>query len=120
MKILIVDDSAVMRKIVLKAMRQAGFGGHDFEEAENGQAALGKIEAGPPDLILSDWNMPEMTGIELLEALKEREITVPLCFITSEATTEMRSRAEAAGAAGFVTKPFTAEVLEDVIGPLLG
>ena len=119
MKIIIIDDSAVMRKIVLRAMRQAGFGDHEFEEAENGREALEKIEISQPDLILSDWNMPEMTGIELLEALNEKEIKLPFCFITSEATAEMRARAKSAGADGFITKPFTADVLQASIGMLI-
>ena len=64
MKILVVDDSSIMRKIVTRTLRQAGFGGHDIEEAENGVEALAKIEADAPDLVLTDWNMPEGTELK--------------------------------------------------------
>ena len=69
MKILVVDDSSVMRKIVLKTLRQAGLGDHDFDEAGNGVEAVAKIKEAAPDLVLSDWNMPEMNGLELLQEL---------------------------------------------------
>src|ERR1700677_494158 len=70
MKILIVDDSTAMRMIVKKTLRQAGFDGHEFTEAEDGAKALAAIKASKPDLVLSDWNMPNMTGLQLLEALQ--------------------------------------------------
>ena len=69
MKIMIVDDSAAMRMIVKKTLRQAGFEGHEISEAEDGAKALAAIQSASPDLVLSDWNMPNMTGIELLEKL---------------------------------------------------
>lgn len=120
MRVLIVDDSAVMRKIVRRTLRQAGFGGHDVEEAENGVEALAKIEGTRPDVILSDWNMPEMSGIELLAELNRRGGTPPFCFITSEATSAMKLQASEAGACGFVIKPFTPESLADALGKVLG
>ena len=119
MKILIVDDSSVMRKIVLRTLRQAGFGGHDFSEAENGSDALQKIAAAQPDLILSDWNMPEMTGIELLETLNGDGKKIPFAFITSEATDQMKQQAHDAGATAFVTKPFTADSIAAALGMLI-
>jgi len=120
MKILIVDDSSVMRKIVRKSLRQAGLGSHEVEEAANGQEGLAQIDASCPDLVLCDWNMPEMSGMELLQALRGRECPVPFCFVTSEATNAMRSEAHEAGANGFVTKPFTPDSLRDALEPLLG
>jgi two-component system, chemotaxis family, chemotaxis protein CheY len=120
MRILIVDDSGIMRKIVSRTLRQAGFGGHDIEEAENGLDALAKIEANEPDLVLTDWNMPEMTGIELARAMNEKELGIPFAFITSECTAEMREAANEAGAVAFLTKPFTAETMESVLGKILG
>lgn len=120
MKILVVDDSSVMRKIVIRTLRQAGFGGHDVEEAVDGKDALEKIAADEPDLVLTDWNMPEMTGIELAHALKEKELDLPLAFITSECTTEMREEANRAGAITFLTKPFTPESLETAFKKILG
>ena len=76
MKVLIVDDSRAMRMIVKRTLRQAGFSGLHVEEAGNGKEALESIEAGAPDLVLTDWNMPEMTGIELLHALQAKQISV--------------------------------------------
>jgi len=119
MKILVVDDSSIMRKIVTRTLRQAGFGGHDIEEAENGVDALAKIEADAPDVVLTDWNMPEMTGIELARAMNERELGIPFAFITSECTTEMKNQANEAGAVAFLTKPFTAGSMQSVLGKIL-
>ena len=120
MKILVVDDSSIMRKIVTRTLRQAGFGGHDIEEAENGVDALARIEADKPDFVLTDWNMPEMTGIELARAINEKDLGVPFAFITSECTTEMRDMANEAGAIAFLTKPFTAETMQSAFSKVLG
>lgn len=120
MKVLIVDDSAVMRKIVRRTLRQAGLGGHDFDEAENGAQALEMIGKEQYEAILSDWNMPEMNGIDLLEKLNEMGKKIPFCFVTSEATSAMKQRASEAGAAAFVTKPFTPESLAEALGGVLG
>jgi two-component system chemotaxis response regulator CheY len=109
MKILIVDDSTAMRMIVKKTLRQAGYEGHTIEEAEDGAKALAAIKAGKPDLVLSDWNMPNMTGMQLLEALAGEGIKVPFGFITTEATPEMRAKATGAGAKFLISKPFTPE-----------
>jgi two-component system chemotaxis response regulator CheY len=118
-KILIVDDSSIMRKIVVRTLKQAGFTGHTIEEAENGKDALSKIEADAPDLVLTDWNMPEMTGIELVKAMAEKKLSIPFAFITSECTTEMKNQANAAGAVAFLTKPFTAETMQSVLAKIL-
>jgi len=119
MKILVVDDSGIMRKIVVRTLKQAGFSGHTIEEAENGKDALAKIEADAPDLVLTDWNMPEMTGIELVKAMREKKLEIPFAFITSECTTDMKEQASAAGAVAFLTKPFTAETMQSVLGKVL-
>ena len=66
MKILVADDSRVMRQIVIRTLRQAGYDDHDIVEAEDGADALAKVSSEKPDLVLSDWNMPNMTGIECL------------------------------------------------------
>src|ERR1700759_2211782 len=120
MKILIADDSRVMRQIVVRTLRQAGFGDHDLVEATNGKEALDMTNAESPDLVLSDWNMPEMTGIEVLRALRAAGNGVKFGFVTSECTPEMQQQAEAAGAAFFIVKPFTAERFDEVLTPTLG
>jgi two-component system chemotaxis response regulator CheY len=114
-KILVTDDSKAMRMIVIRTMRQAGFDAHEFLEAENGVEALAAIKAHAPDLVLSDWNMPEMTGIQLKEALNAEGIVVPFGFVTSETTPEMRERAIAAGALFLLAKPFTVDTFQDVL-----
>ena len=101
-------------------MRQAGFGGHDIEEAENGVEALAKIDADPPDVVLTDWDMPEMTGSELARAMNEKNLNIPFASITSECTTEMKDQANEAGAVAFLTKPFTADTIQGALGKVLG
>lgn len=112
MKILVVDDSRVMRQIVIRTLRQSGHGGNDVLEAENGREALRIALAEHPDLVLSDWNMPEMSGIDLLESLREAGSTVTFGFVTSEGSDMMRERARAAGAAFLIAKPFTPEAFD--------
>jgi len=109
MKILVVDDSKAMRMIVLRTLRQAGFGGHDITEAANGAEAYKLLEGGAFDLVLSDWNMPEMSGIELLAKLRSAGKKVTFGFVTSEGTASMRQQAADAGASFLIAKPFTPE-----------
>ena len=113
MKILIVDDSRVMRMLVRRTLRQAHIGEHDYEEADNGADALEKLKAFPADLILSDWNMPSMDGPSMLEAIRASgNDTVKVGFVTSQSSAEARERLRLAGAAFLVTKPFTPEDME--------
>ena len=119
MKILVVDDSSAMRMMVVRTLRQAGFGGNDVEQAEDGAAALEQIRKSTPDLVLADWNMPNMTGIELLEALRAEENNVTFGFITTESTKEMRQRATDAGAQFLISKPFTTESFEKVLSTVM-
>jgi two-component system, chemotaxis family, chemotaxis protein CheY len=120
MKILIADDSRVMRQIVTRTLRQAGFDNHDLVEAVDGAEAVAKAADEKPDLIISDWNMPEMTGIEVLRKLRADGNQVKFGFVTSECTDEMKNAAEGAGSAFFIVKPFTAEQFEEVFTPILG
>ncbi len=120
MKILIADDSRVMRQIVTRTLRQAGFDGHDLVEASDGAQAYDAALNEKPDLVLSDWNMPEMTGVEVLRKLRATGVAVPFGFVTSEGTPEMRKAAEDAGALFLITKPFTAETFRDALIPILG
>jgi two-component system, chemotaxis family, chemotaxis protein CheY len=118
-KILVADDSRVMRQIVVRTLRQAGYGGHDIIEASNGREALGLIQAEAPDLVLSDWNMPEMTGLDCLSALRASGDQTPFGFVTSEGSDDMRARATAAGALFVIAKPFTPEAFDEVLRGVL-
>jgi two-component system, chemotaxis family, chemotaxis protein CheY len=118
-KILITDDSKAMRMIVVRTLRQAGFNGHEVLEAENGREGLELAQTEAPDLILSDWNMPEMTGIEFIRALRAGGSSIPFCFVTSEGSEEMRTLATAAGAIGLIAKPFTAELFADTLSAVV-
>jgi len=110
LKILVVDDSSAMRMMVIRTLRQAGFAGLEIDQAEDGAVALEKIRGATPDLVLCDWNMPNMNGIELLETLRGvDENEVPFGFITTESTQEMRQKATQAGAKFLIAKPFTSE-----------
>ncbi|MGP7960226.1 response regulator [Sanguibacter sp. A247] len=116
--VMVADDSRVMRQIVVRTLRQAGY---DWEilEAVDGQDAFDKAMSEQPDFILSDWNMPGMTGIELLRALRAAGNDVPLAFVTSEGSAEMQALADAEGALFLVSKPFTADAFRDAIEPVL-
>lgn len=119
MKILIVDDSKAMRMIVTRTMKQAGFDQHTYLEATNGREALDLIQQQRPDAVLSDWNMPEMKGIELLRQLRSLGNEVRFGFITSESSPEIAKEARESGASFLITKPFTAERFREEIGPVL-
>lgn len=120
MKLLVVDDSRVMRQIVIRTLRQAGFGGHDIIEAEDGADGLAKAQSERPDLILSDWNMPVLSGLEFLTALRAAGSAITFGFVTSEGSETMRAQADAAGAVFLIAKPFTADTFEDELNPYLG
>jgi len=116
MKILIVDDSKAMRMIVMRTLRQAGFGDHEFIEAGNGSEGVQKVKSENPGLVLSDWNMPVMSGIEFLRALRAEGNQTKFGFVTSEGTQETRDLALGEGALFLVTKPFTPESFQEAIG----
>jgi len=120
MKVLIVDDSRAMRMIVTRTLRQAGYGGAEIREAENGAQALEAIRADRPDLVLCDWNMPEMSGIELLSALNQQGLKIRFGFVTSEGTETMRERARQEGALFLIAKPFSAETFGTALTPVFG
>ena len=119
MKILIVDDSRAMRLIVMRTLREAGFGHHDFFEASDGLAAFDMLLKDRFDLILCDWNMPMMTGEELLMALKNEGINTPFGFVTTEATRAMREKAVDLGSRFLISKPFTPAYFENVLSEFL-
>ena len=119
MKLLIVDDSKAMRMIILRTIKQAGFSDLQTLQAANGLEALEIAIKERPDFILSDWNMPEMKGIELLRKLRERGYKTPLGFVTSESGSDVAAEAKEAGAEFVITKPFSPEKFELALSPLL-
>jgi two-component system chemotaxis response regulator CheY len=122
LKVLIVDDSSVMRKIVERALRQAGLELGEVAEAGNGAEALAEIQKGVPDMILSDINMPVMDGLEFLKNLQSVESAkgVPVIMITTEGSEARVVEALSAGAKGYLRKPFTPEQVKERVAPLLG
>jgi two-component system chemotaxis response regulator CheY len=118
LRVLIADDSRVMRQIVIRTLRQAGYE-WDVREASDGVEALAAVQADEPDLVLSDWNMPNMSGLELLESMRAAGFGTPFGFVTSEGSAEMREAGERAGALFLIAKPFTADAFRDAIDPLL-
>lgn len=122
LKVLIVDDSSVMRKIIERALRQAGLDLSEVLEASNGAEGLAAIEKGGLDIILSDINMPVMDGLEFLKNLAGVEAAkgVPVIMITTEGSEARVVEALSNGAKGYLRKPFTPEQVKERITPLLG
>ncbi len=114
-----VDDSRVMRQIVIRTLRQAGFDWVEVVQAENGREGFEAVRAENPDIVLSDWNMPEASGIEMLQNLRGSGLDVPFGFVTSEGSEEMREKAAAAGALFLIAKPFTPEMFAEALTPVL-
>lgn len=122
LKILIVDDSSVMRKIVERALRQAGLDLTEVLEAGNGAEALAEVQKGALDIIFSDINMPVMDGLELLKQLAaiDSAKSVPVVMITTEGSESRVVEALAAGAKAYLRKPFTPEQVKERVTPLIG
>jgi two-component system, chemotaxis family, chemotaxis protein CheY len=122
LKILIVDDSSVMRKIVERAIRQSGIELSEVLEASNGAEGLTQVQKGGLDMIFSDINMPVMDGLEFLKNLANVECAkgVPVVMITTEGSEARVVEALTAGAKGYLRKPFTPEQVKERIAPLLG
>jgi two-component system chemotaxis response regulator CheY len=118
---LIVDDSSVMRKIIERALRQAGLDPLVVHEAGSGMEGLDVLKAQHVDLILSDINMPLMDGLEFLRQLRAQKLApqVPVVMITTESSVEHVRQAILAGAQGYIRKPFTAEQVKERVLPLL-
>lgn len=118
MRILVVDDSKVMRQIVKKTLREAGFGSAEILEAADGAEGLAQVAAHAPDAVLSDWNMPVKNGVEFLTELRASGNMVPFGFVTSEGSDAMRARALEAGALFLIVKPFKASDFETALQSL--
>jgi two-component system chemotaxis response regulator CheY len=115
---LIVDDFSTMRRIIRGLLKEAGY--VDADEAEDGQVAFQKIQTGHFDCVITDINMPNMNGFELLEAIKENEKlkSIPVLMITAEASKDDVIKAAKLGASAYIVKPFSKAVLEDKIHKL--
>ncbi|MFT5691799.1 MAG: two-component system chemotaxis response regulator CheY [Oceanicoccus sp.] len=115
MKILIVDDFSTMRRIIKNLLRDLGF--TNTAEADDGSTALPMLQNGNFDFLVTDWNMPGMTGIDLLKAVRadDRLKNMPILMVTAEAKREQIVEAAQAGVNGYVVKPFTAAVLKEKI-----
>lgn len=112
-KFLVVDDFATMRRIIRNLLKELGFS--NVDEAEDGVNALAKLRAERFDFVVTDWNMPNMTGIDLLRNIRadEQLQSLPVLMVTAEAKKENIIAAAQAGASGYVVKPFTAATLDE-------
>lgn len=110
--ILVVDDFSTMRRIVKTCLKQLGF--ENIQEAEDGQVALSKLQSSEFKLVVSDWNMPNMMGIDLLRAVRgdEKLKAIPFLMVTAEAQKENVLEAAKAGVSNYIVKPFTADQLQ--------
>ena len=119
--LMIVDDSATMRKIVMRTVLMSGLDISRTEEAGNGAEALEKLNAAPVDIMLCDINMPEMSGIELVKKVRE----LPVCadtkiiMVSTESSQEVIDKMIADGANGYITKPFTPEKFQEKLSPFM-
>ena len=117
MKILVVDDFSTMRRIITNVLRQLGF--ENIVEAEDGSKALAILEADPVDFVLTDWNMPQMSGLDLLKAIRASENEqlkgIPVLMVTAEALQDNIIAAAKAGVNNYIIKPFDAATLSEKI-----
>ncbi len=113
MKILIVDDFSTMRRIIKNLLRDLGF--QNTAEADDGTTALPMLQGGSFDLLITDWNMPGMQGIDLLKHVRadQKLATLPVLMVTAEQKREQIVEAAQAGVNGYVVKPFTAQTLKE-------
>lgn len=118
MKVLVVDDMVTMRRIVKNVLKQLGFS--NIDEAENGQDGLQKLKAGKYDFVVSDWNMPVMTGIDMLRAIRadEQLKAIPVLMVTAEAQQKNLVEAVQAGVSNYIVKPFTAETMQEKLAKI--
>lgn len=119
LKVLVIEDSPLMRKLIHKALRQSSVAVDETVEASNGEEGLKCLQESSPDVILCDWNMPVMDGLEFVTQARTSS-TTPIIMLTTEGTDDKKAKAVAAGANGYVTKPFTPEKLEQAIESFTG
>lgn len=119
MKILVVDDFSTMRRIIKNILREIGY--NNVDEADDGSTALEKLKSAKFDFVVTDWNMPNMPGIELLKAIRQDAALkdMPVLMVTAEAAKENVVTAVAAGVNNYIVKPFTAAALKERIDLIL-
>jgi len=120
MKFLVVDDFSTMRRIIKNLLHDLGY--PNVTEADDGKTALPMLQAGSFDFLISDWNMPGMSGLDLIKAVRsdEKLKKIPVLMLTAEAKREQIIEAAQAGVNGYVIKPFTAETLKEKLDKILG
>ena len=118
MKILIVDDSSTMRRIIINTLSRIGY--TDVVEGENGKSGLEKLGQGGVEMIITDWNMPEMDGLEFVKTVRGSNPSIPILMVTTNAAKEDIVEALQAGVNNYVVKPFTPDTLKEKIESLLG
>jgi two-component system chemotaxis response regulator CheY len=119
MKILVVDDFPTMRRIVRNLLKELGYA--NVDEAEDGQVGLSRLQGGGFDFVISDWNMPNMDGLEMLKRIRaDASLShLPVLMVTAESKKENIIAAAQAGASGYVVKPFTAATLDEKLSKIL-
>ena len=118
LRILVVDDFPTMRRIVKGLLSELGY--RNIAEAEDGKQALSVLQSQPIDFVVTDWNMPNMQGIDMLRAIRSdsRLRSIPVLMVTAEAKREQIIEAAQAGVNGYVIKPFTGVTLKEKIGKI--
>lgn len=121
-KILIVDDSLPMRGVIKKTIKASGYASAEFFEAENGKIALDILKTIWLDIVITDYNMPEMNGMELIEAMKQDDAfqSIPVLVITTEGSHQKVNEFLEKGAADYIKKPFTPEAIRNKLNTILG
>ncbi|MDA3790859.1 MAG: response regulator [Desulfobacula sp.] len=120
--ILIVDDSLPMRSVIKRTFKTAGYAGSEFHEAANGQEALELMKNRWIDIVMTDYNMPVMNGMEFIKTIKKYDLLkdIPVVVISTEGNKEKVKEFMDAGAAGYIPKPFTPETIRDLLNNILG
>ena len=123
MKFLVVDDFPTMRRIVRGLLMQTGYVTGNIDEAENGEEAWRRLQAGGIEFVVTDWNMPVMQGIDLLKLIRASDNptirSLPVLMVTAEARKEDIVLAAQSGAAGYIVKPFTKATLEEKVQKIM-
>ena len=121
-KVLLIDDSAVMRKIIQRNIKESGLIVDEFMEAGDGKQGLDIVSKNEDlSLVLVDWNMPNMSGIEFVKTVRSLNLPnrIPIVMVTTEGSDAKKAEARESGAYGYITKPFTADRIRDALGEYL-